>query len=1329
MRKIAVRLIPLAVLCALFFSARCFSIFLTAAAQSDQTGEIAPIESSPQIAGSITISGTVRGPGGPVAGVSLQVFSPGSGWQTVISEPSGFYSVTVIAIGHPIIFKLRPPLASRLAQLNYSAEGLDSDTTLDFTLLAGSLLSVLPVGSGGQPITTGILQQVLPLATEPIPLYWYELDWDAASQRFQAVLPIDIIWIKFYQLPEGYFSTFVPLDLRGGDLTQDVPLNTHSVPLLPVDPPDVSGISLGPPDDLGEISVTGTSGSVAPLSMVFLNNLNSMHQAYTTSEADGSFSARIYAPPGTNLLVKYGPAGPEWYGLSNGLPGGKVTLFPGAILYIPPAPSDTPGELPFAAVGAVNKYVDLAPTTRDYVGAAFAIQGVLQPLGDGSYSVTSTLSIYSPAITVSTNISGVQVSGDIQLRMLFDTTGQQIAHKDRFLSNVLTPSGLPIEMMALSDLGLNQPMQVENWRHAGEHALEGDLNFTFVVMDMPPGFYRPIVSFPQFVVAPPVVPISTAWLASEVGTFQGASYEASLPPVTVGEIAQPRLVWRLLTNNWVQGQRGIGALEDQQHFGLVTEILTQGDVYYLPPYDERTGEPIIYTLEPFLPIISYADRKQPGPPLIPFTLPGGELYVRVCKPDGQVVILGPEPFMQAFSRTPSTTAGSDHNIGTQQPDDFYALQTGSDTFDFIFDQYGLHVITMTGMIQDIWGNNYIGGGTYEVWVAHPLDIDPGVLPGAPLAVGDAFNPSLQVYPRLPAQVDLQVRFYDGWKTTQVLSQRVQGQANPFGFYSPQAPPLVWSQPGEYRVDLTARYTDPSGKLYIGAMTWGGVVMTPPAETQLVAHGRRGYDVGTHPDMAWFVGMRDVTLPEGSVSHLHAPYFAGDIIWSRFEDGVYGDSLILNAGLQDLTGGVWTDLLWQRFQRMKLEAVPPNDPQTRFDRGEIPIFFSTDSGRPPKIFLDELDQVAYSYEYSQRPGVRVREYVAEDNVLAYWRLDTTYDDQLGAGILGDIQNDFKYQFLGVVFHDLASGHSEYLGYASSWVFLPDTDPLGSRVMPPYAGTGNGGWTTEGGPIMTLQGENIDIFILPTGVQPGAILILGDTFRFAGHINPTLNSQIAVTVTAPNGAQYFGGGQANSIGYFYDPADDLEVNEPGLWSVDISVWHDGYCSGGHTIPPFPRGDVLGSQDGRYWFYVVQEDVPRLNITSPQPGYLHFNDQVTPITITGQVPPGLTDVAVDYTIRMPGFILDHRQASIHGNTYQFVFDPAALAQDFPNLDLTARGEMVAGLSDTFAIDILLTGQRGAEDVQRANTITIQGQQVYVESPLPEPLSSVLFLPVIVR
>jgi hypothetical protein len=193
----------------------------------------------------------------------------------------------------------------------------------------------------------------------------------------------------------------------------------------------------------------------------------------------------------------------------------------------------------------------------------------------------------------------------------------------------------------------------------------------------------------------------------------------------------------------------------------------------------------------------------------------------------------------------------------------------------------------------------------------------------------------------------------------------------------------------------------------------------------------------------------------------------------------------------------------------------------------------------------------------------------------------------------------------------------------------------------------------------------------------------------------------------------------------------VNEPGLWSVDVRVWHDGQCSGGATIPPYPSGDVLGSDSGRYWFAAVPDDSPRLNVASPVSGFLSFDDEVTPIVITGTVPAGLISATVDYVISMPGYILQHGQTTLDGNTYQITFDPVGLSADFPNLDLLGRDVYRAGLADTFAIGLLLRGQSESNMVYRANTITIQGDQVFV-GDAPSDLSEKpnrIYLPLVLR
>jgi hypothetical protein len=231
-------------------------------------------------------------------------------------------------------------------------------------------------------------------------------------------------------------------------------------------------------------------------------------------------------------------------------------------------------------------------------------------------------------------------------------------------------------------------------------------------------------------------------------------------------------------------------------------------------------------------------------------------------------------------------------------------------------------------------------------------------------------------------------------------------------------------------------------------------------------------------------------------------------------------------------------------------------------------------------------------------------------------------------------------------------------------------------------------------------------------------------------PTLDSKVEAVITAPGGAQHTVAGQANSVGYFYDGTADFVVIEPGLWSVDVHVWHDGQCSGGATVPPYPSGDVLGSErgawtGGRYWFYVVDPGSPRLAVSNPAPGLLPIMGQLDPTSIQGWWPEALTGAKVDYTVLMPGYILDHGQATVQGNTFEFTFDPVALHQDYPNLDLMSRdGHYGPGLSDTFVIGVLLQGQKDGQDVYRATTITIQGEQVYVGEG-----GTQIYLPLVVK
>ena len=103
-------------------------------------------------------------------------------------------------------------------------------------------------------------------------------------------------------------------------------------------------------------------------------------------------------------------------------------------------------------------------------------------------------------------------------------------------------------------------------------------------------------------------------------------------------------------------------------------------------------------------MFSFAERRLPGQPLLPLDLPGGELCVTVHEPDGGVQDLGCEALAQSFNRTKTSRYGHDLNIGTTQLDDVYSLMTAGDSFRIAFEQYGHHVIEMSGEIDDPWGN-------------------------------------------------------------------------------------------------------------------------------------------------------------------------------------------------------------------------------------------------------------------------------------------------------------------------------------------------------------------------------------------------------------------------------------------------------------------------------------------------------------------------------------------------------------------------------------------------------------------------------------------------
>ncbi|MDT8306279.1 MAG: hypothetical protein RRC07_10105 [Anaerolineae bacterium] len=1080
---------------------------------------------------------------------------------------------------------------------------------------------------------------------------------------------------------------------------------------LPETPPDASKLSVGDPNAEGIATVSGEPGAVPGEAYVAVVNLSSRNVAITTAGTNGSFDTSLFAPPGSTLMVKYDLEGWRveklWADshLETAPDLSYMNPLPGTMIMAgSPAPS-TGSDVPFLSAGSLGE-------GKPWGG--WWLEGSVTGPGGGNLSVApgaevtvqSEVRITSPALSWCGTPDFAPVI-HYSLRYLFDAAGNSHPSSIWFTSHLFTPTGLPIEHESGGESVGVATAPFAELACAGNQTLYGTSTISFTVPTaLPVGTYRL-----EGWLDSGGVPLDSDTPVTIIWYHEGS--RALLPSLKVGDAAPPRIPWTLFSNYLSNGHRGIPAHEDEGNYAMPTRVVLPPHRVVFPRLDERSGEPLSYRLEPGSQWLSATDRRMPRPPHLPLALPSGELQVTVHKPDGTVDLLGPAPIRQSSVRTPTTPGGSPLQEGTGHIGDLYHLYTGDDAFAYQFEQYGPHTISLHGVVADIYGNEYVIGGTYDVMIARILDLDPAQLPTTPYQQGDAFAPGLHLFPPVPAHVTVRLLQLPNSDPGAAMETIVEGQANRFGiFQPPTGTDIRLEEPGEFRVDIAAEYEDPDGTLWAGYMTWGNVIEGPTARIE--AHGRRGMDF--HGDLSdpapiWF---KVFDLPADKVGiEVYYPYVSGDIHWGN-EDRAPGDSIHSIITVKDKAGlnGPIYGLLRANYPRATTGLRwPPDDMsltglEQRLAIGEAPLFTTTSSGMDAAVAPEQIDQWGYAYNSSQRPDVRVREIITEDNMgTAYWRFNDTYAYQIGESAAGDLPGDLKWEFGGAVLR--TDEVHEYAIYGSLWVLLPHgCDEYGcARVTPPFQDAT--GASINGGPIMTLQGEEIDMLFLPKGIRPGDVLEVGDVVAFSGHVGPPLDSRVEVTITAPSGHQVSRTWHANKIGWLYDPTFDFVAEEAGRWTVDVIVEHDRPYAGNGVVPTSHNtGTVLGS-GGQFEFYVVPPDSPRLFLVTPEPGFLKWSgNPLQPIQIRGAVPAGTT--AVYYTIHDKGVVIEQGSMSPGGNSFTLTYDAMALHELFPFISLTAHEGMWEGLADEVAINLLAVGSSGA----RAATVTLIGEELFLEA-----------------
>ena len=1229
----------------------------------------------------VTLSGQVTGPRGQVPpGVYLSVRNEAGQEVSFAWTETGHYSLGV-PVGTYQIRTFSDAFPDKIVE----GVAITQATVLNITLEAGVVLGGKVVDNAGQPVPDAWVCVRPP--TEP----WGEgscSNTESAGGFQLRVAPGVYVVTVRPLLPLR--QTRRRLEVGQAGVTDFVlTVSRQPLPFVPDNPPKAALISISPPSATGEVTLAGAAGCVAPDSAVFIATLDTGHFTTAQATADGSFTATLFAPAGTSVLIKADPVGTsmaQFFDIDlDNKPEQRLSALPGTILRV----ADPPGAgIPIGGAGRTRwEFPSPAWTFRGSINTHTLAPG--DPL-----RVQGTVRVESPTLQ---EVAALQVQTGLRLER---TDRSSLLHK-LSASTFLTPTGLPIERESrwwMTDLIQGRTMPLGKTA-ATQAEAQVDLTLS-LPPDLPAGYYRPFLSFTF-----PDMPAENPPRRDQLGTRQQTGNILILPIIKVGQPALPRLEWVLLLDTLSNGSRGVVAVEDVDRFGIAQRILTSSDTFVIPRLDAASGQPLTYRLEPFAPTMSLvidAEGGLPNSPRIPFQLPSGSLTVTIRQPDERETVLGPAPFVQSRLKGLADEEGTLLDSGGGHVNHAYQLSTMDPRFDVKFTQDGLHVITVEGTIEDIWGHTWTGGGTYAVHVGRVLALDTAVLPGTHFEVGDGFNPGLVVSPPMTAEVEARLQHVPHSDISQLQERVIRGRTNRFGYFQPAGNSVIFEQPGEYRVDITARGEDAQGQLWMGSRTWGGVVA--PVDPLIVAHGRRGIDEQETIGPQWF--FFDQLPWNGEVPHVPFPFQSGDVTWLE-EIGEPNASLPVMS-FHDPSRQL-TALL---RQRAPVHLQPPGSFAERVVVGEAPLFSSRPDGLDPFLDPAKVDLWAYSYRSVQRPLVRVREEISEDLILSpYWRFDERYANQIGVGAHGDLPGEFKFQYGAAVLHGSALARSHYAIYGSLFVLLPDDDPDGTRTFPPFQGNGGG---PSGGPLFTLEGEDIDLFIHLTGVRPGSVLETGNTFALVGAIGPTLPAKVAYAVTAPDGSKRTFSGQANEIGYYYEPEDNFIVDQPGRYTVDLRVTYDGRTSAGQVTEPFPQGNVLGTARGRFTVYVVSPHSAPLEVDLPRHDFL---TAPADFTVTATAPTGTRLTGGHMTALMPGVVLEDGALAVEANGLTYDYDPVGLATGVPILDVERNGQPVA--ADVVTVSLFGEGRDSTgQPSYAARVVTLHGAELLNLTPVsPDP------------
>ncbi|MBW4437973.1 MAG: hypothetical protein KME04_12605 [Pleurocapsa minor GSE-CHR-MK-17-07R] len=991
--------------------------------------------------------------------------------------------------------------------------------------------------------------------------------------------------------------------------------------------PRAAAIRLSEPDSEGQITLTGDTDAAPSRAYLGIRNLHTGETIVTQAGITGQFFAQLGGTWGTPFLISPAEASFTAANFPGALPGG-----PGVIVT---APRQTSDPRSFSQQGTLNNAV----WTLD------AQVNTLTPSADNTLSLNGRITLDRDALA---GADSALVCAQVSLMTIAQP--EQADSAPRLLAvNALDAQNGWSAMRTVSGAGIVGAPAPLAWaeRCVTVQAAdpEGNLRLTAPLpIDLPAGLHVPLLALTL--------------------TTDGAAISTPIQRMPVvlrfglTEDQPAHMPVALLLDAPSNGARGV--MPEDSPFTLANRVRWNPASYALPP-----GE---YPLAPYVMNMLPNSYDRFAPPLLPLDYTQGSIRVRVTAPDGVQTTLG-GPLAQ--NQVGTALADAAVRYGRQSPVDIFQLASDDLRLEaFAFDQYGPYNIQYETEFADIFGNRYTGGGTVSLLIAETLVLSPAVLSGAPLEAGYPVNGGVHITPAVPAQVDIAL-VRTGLNGRERIVE-LSGRANTFGVYSAPPDPFAsaLASAGEYRLSVSAGYTDTQGRLWHGEWASAGVIVAP--EGPLIAHGGRGLldTRQTQPAPAWYVGSRLAPLIGANADNLivNMPYFSGGLAFIGADSR---DGFMPALSLQDGDG------LAGSFSTAALEAGVPQEDVWR--------------GQFPPVGAD-----SYSIVSAVTAGVTVRQFARAgfgtfaDDLPLFADSDDPLNAQIGAGFDGLRTGDLVFFFGGAVQRDASTGDAQTAGYAASAMTIvtppddPPRDEQGIRVLPP------GGESA----FMRVGGVEYAAAIVPLGARPGDVLVAGDRFSFAGQIAPALPMQVSITVTAPDGSTQVIGTRANAYGAYALPDHEIIADQPGVWQVHTRATLSDNSAAG-ALDSAIQGTVVGALDETFSVYVVPDE-DALIPWSPALADLAIPAGI-PYNLNIVIPGDWSDFSAHRTLGAPGLIIAQGDIRLTGRSLNQQYNPTDINRAYTNIESESRVSGPAA-SDRVTITLFIQGvdADGAAQIQ---------------------------------